>query len=85
MRCHNERRLLGNMSLEEFDAANPAANAPIAEKMIRKLRAGMMPPPGQTRPPEDEILAFVMRDSRKSSTRPRRQNPNPGSPLLPAP
>ena len=59
VRCHNERRLLGNMSLEEFDAADPTANLVIAEKMIRKLRAGMMPPPGQTRPPDDEVTAFV--------------------------
>ena len=59
VRCHNERRLLGNMSLEEFDAADPVANAPVAEKMIRKLRAGMMPPPGQRRPPQDEVIAFV--------------------------
>ena len=60
VRCHNERRLLGNMSLEEFDAADPTANLVIAEKMIRKLRAGMMPPPGQARPPDDEVTAFVI-------------------------
>ena len=59
VRCHNERRLQGNLTLEEFDSADPASNAPVAEKMIRKLRAGMMPPPGNRRPPEDEITAFV--------------------------
>ncbi len=77
VRCHNERRLLGNMSLEEFDAANPAANAPIAEKMIRKLRAGMMPPPGQTRPPDDELLVFVTGLEEKLDAA-AAQNPNPG-------
>ncbi len=78
VRCHNERRLLGNMSLEEFDAADPVANAPIAEKMIRKLRAGMMPPPGQPRPPEDEITAFVNSLEGKLDEAAARA-PNPGS------
>ena len=76
--CHNERRLLGNMSLEEFDAANPVSDAPIAEKMIRKLRAGMMPPPGQTRPPEDEITAFVNSLEEKLDEAAARA-PNPGT------
>ena len=34
VRCHNERRLLGNMSLEEFDAADAPSNGELAEKMI---------------------------------------------------
>src|SRR5689334_16553225 len=44
--CHNDRLLTGNMSLQDLDVANPLAKAPLAEKMIQKLRAGMMPPPG---------------------------------------
>ena len=78
VRCHNERRLLGNMSLEDFDAANPVANAPLAEKMIRKLRAGMMPPPGVSRPPDDEVLAFVtgMEETIDGAAA---RNPNPGT------
>ena len=76
--CHNERRLLGNMSLEEFDAADPVANAPVAEKMIRKLRAGMMPPPGQRRPPQDEVIAFVRGMEEKLDAAAAR-SPNAGS------
>ena len=78
VRCHNERRLLGDMSLEDFDAANPTANAPIAEKMIRKLRAGMMPPPGQRRPPQDEVTAFVTAMEETIDAAAAR-SPNPGS------
>jgi len=49
----------GNLTLAEFavDAAHERAET--AEKMIRKLRAGMMPPPGQRRPPPDTLLALV--------------------------
>ncbi len=78
VRCHNARRLLGNLTLEEFDAADPVASAPIAEKMIRKLRAGMMPPPGVPRPPDDEVAIFVTALEEKLDAEAAR-NPNPGS------
>ena len=78
VRCHNARRLIGNLTLEEFDAANPVASAPIAEKMIRKLRAGMMPPPGVPRPPDDEVAIFVTALEEELDAEAAR-NPNPGS------
>ena len=46
--CHNDRARSGNLSLEGFDVASVAKSAQTAdvgEKMIRKLRAKMMPPP----------------------------------------
>ncbi|MCZ0935787.1 MAG: DUF1592 domain-containing protein [Gemmatimonadetes bacterium] len=58
-RCHNERLLRGNLTLEEFVVEAAHERAPTAEKMIRKLRAGMMPPPGQRRPSPDTLLALV--------------------------
>ena len=78
VRCHNERRLRGNLSLEEFDAANPVANVPVAEKMIRKLRAGMMPPPGARRP-EPEVLQGLAASMEERIDRAAARNPNPGS------
>ena len=59
VRCHNERRLRGNLSLEGFDVEAAHEQAETAEKMILKLRAGMMPPPGQDRPSADTLLALV--------------------------
>ena len=58
-RCHNDRQLRGNLTLEDFDVAAASERAPTAEKMIRKLRAGMMPPPGQRRPGGDTLTALV--------------------------
>jgi hypothetical protein len=58
-RCHNDRRLVGNFSLESFDAASAHEQAEVAERMIRKLRAGMMPPPGARRPEESEIQGLA--------------------------
>jgi len=77
VRCHNERRLSGNLSLDGFDVNAAADNADIAERMIRKLRAGMMPPPGVNRPGGDtlrtvvEALESIIDDAAQ-------RNPNPG-------
>ena len=60
-RCHNSRRLLGNLSLEDFVVEEADRNADVAEKMVRKLRAGMMPPPASPRPSADTLLALVER------------------------
>src|SRR6266545_3346889 len=45
-RCHNDRTKSGNLSLQSFSVATAGQHSDIAEKMIRKLRAGQMPPPG---------------------------------------
>ena len=61
VRCHNERRLTGNLSLESFVVEEAGRNADVAERMVRKLRAGMMPPPGARRPSGDTLTALVER------------------------
>ncbi len=42
--CHNEHLSQAGVNLREFDAENAHLNPVIAEKMVRKLRAGQMPP-----------------------------------------
>jgi hypothetical protein len=59
VRCHSDERLTGNLSLEGFDAEAAHLSAETAEKMILKLRAGMMPPPGGRKPPADSLLELV--------------------------
>ena len=54
--CHNDRTLRGNLSLERFDVRDAAEHADVAERMVRKLRAGMMPPPGPRRPDAAALL-----------------------------
>ena len=77
VRCHNDRRMTGNMSLEQFDAANPERNAELSEKMIHKLRAEMMPPPGARRPAGDTLLSLVLA-LESSMDAAAVANPNPG-------
>src|SRR5262245_34875881 len=57
--CHNEGTLAGNLNLTTFDVALATQRPEVAEKMIVKLRAGMMPPPGIPRPGGDTLLALV--------------------------
>ena len=57
--CHNDVMLTGNLSLQHFSVERAPDQAETAEKMIRKLHAGMMPPPGVPRPGGDTLLALA--------------------------
>ena len=58
-RCHGGRRPKGNLVLREFDVAAAHSTAETTEKMIVKLRAGMMPPPKSARGPDGLLEALV--------------------------
>lgn len=57
--CHSEIGKAGGLSLASFDAARAEQHADVSEKIIRKLRAGMMPPPGARRPDGDTLQSFA--------------------------
>ena len=57
--CHSDQLLTGNLSLAGFDVEQAPAQPETAEKMILKLRAGMMPPPGMPKPAGDTLAALV--------------------------
>ena len=59
VRCHSDSRLRGNLSLEDFDIGSAEENAEVIERMIRKVRAGMMPPPGVRAPEGDTLQQFA--------------------------
>ncbi len=48
--CHNAQMRTGNLLLDQLDLAHLGNHAEIGEKVVRKLRAGMMPPQGNPRP-----------------------------------
>src|SRR5438874_6252219 len=50
--CHNQKLLTAGLALDTADVTRPGANPETWEKVIAKLRAGSMPPPGRPRPPE---------------------------------
>ena len=78
VRCHNERRLRGNLSLEGFSLETVAVQGELTEKVIRKLRAGMMPPLTARRPPADSLEALLVElETRMDAA--ADAAPNPGS------
>lgn len=79
--CHNDKLKSGGFSLSKLDLAHPQRTAEPSEKVIRKLRAGMMPPPGLPRPDAatNKVMAeFLETAIDKAAT----TQPNPGRPAL---
>ncbi|MGE4225531.1 MAG: DUF1592 domain-containing protein [Vicinamibacterales bacterium] len=57
--CHSERAKAGGLSLAGFDAMRAHEQSDVVEKMIRKLSAGLMPPPGAKRPESPTLDALT--------------------------
>src|SRR5579885_1576061 len=76
--CHNQKLKTANLALDTLDLTHPEKDALIWERAIRKLRGGMMPPPGAARPPIEaaNALAAYLEDSLDKASA---ANLNPGS------
>ena len=57
--CHNERLQTANLRLDQIDLHRVGDHAEALEKVVRKLRAGQMPPEGRPRPDQGAIETFV--------------------------
>ena len=57
--CHNQRAKTAGIILDTADVTRVGENAELWEKVVRKLRGGMMPPPGVRRPDQARVDAFV--------------------------
>src|SRR5262245_40414737 len=57
--CHNERAKTASLMLDKMDLDRVATSAETWEKVIRKLRGGMMPPQGRPRPSNEDAYKFV--------------------------
>jgi mono/diheme cytochrome c family protein len=75
--CHSERARAGGLSLAGFNAMLAHESPATAEKIVRKLRAGMMPPAGAKRPPGGE-LDGLMHALEARLDEHAAANPNPG-------
>jgi len=76
--CHSDRGKAGGLTLASFDTAKAGDDVVLTEKIIRKLRAQMMPPAGARRPEADQILALATALETRID-RAAALNPNPGS------
>ncbi|HWC95472.1 MAG TPA: DUF1592 domain-containing protein [Candidatus Sulfopaludibacter sp.] len=69
------------MSLAHFDVAHPEHSAELSEKVIRKLRTGLMPPPGLPRPNAAAVKSLVS-TLETEIDHAALLHPNPGRPAL---
>jgi len=57
--CHNDRLKTGGLSLDKADVSKPDAQPEVWEKVVRKLRTGVMPPSNMPQPPRADRLAMA--------------------------
>ena len=75
--CHNQRLETAGLKLDEADVANPGEGAEIWEKVVRKLRTGVMPPPNMPQPSmadRQTLLSWLETSLDKAAA----AKPNPG-------
>jgi mono/diheme cytochrome c family protein len=75
--CHNEKTRTAGINLQNLDVANLNSSAELVEKVIAKLRAGSMPPPGAPRP-DVETYRKIAAVLENEMDRAWADNPNPG-------
>jgi len=79
--CHNDKAKADNFSLQGKDINAVGDHPEVWERVIRKLRAGMMPPPGMPRPPlvkYEELRDWLEAQIDQKAA----AHPNPGSVVL---
>src|SRR5579875_2008154 len=76
--CHNSKLKTGGLALDRLSPDRAADHPEIWEKVIRKLRAGMMPPSGMPRPDRATLDAFRHKLEAELDQA-AAANPNPGT------
>ena len=75
--CHNQKLKTAGLMLDSVDLADPGAHAEVLEKVIAKLRAGSMPPPGMPRA-DAATYRVVASTLENEIDKAWAANPNPG-------
>src|SRR4051812_6296162 len=57
--CHNNTAKIAGLALDKANYLQMGQDAETWEKVVRKVRAGMMPPKGMPRPPQADMLNFA--------------------------
>ena len=79
--CHNQTAKTGGLSLDTLDVGNVGRNPQVWERVVRKIRSGMMPPSGSRRPERPVLDAFAI-ELESRLDRSAAAIPNPGAPAL---
>jgi cytochrome c551/c552 len=79
--CHNQRAKIGGLALDVLDLSAAGREPQTWEKVVRKVRTGMMPPSGAPRP-ERATLDTLAASIETTIDAVARTAPNPGAPAL---
>lgn len=79
--CHSAKVKSGGLTIGALDAAHPERDAAEWEKVVRKLRSGMMPPAGAPRPAKAAVEQFAA-SIEAGLDRAAAAHPNAGRPAL---
>ena len=79
--CHNARAKTGGLTLEGLDPANTVGHTDVWEKVVRKVRTGMMPPDGAPKPADAARETFAA-SLEASLDRAAARQVDPGAPAL---
>jgi hypothetical protein len=75
--CHNERLRQSGLMFDRMDVSNVGEAADVWEKVVRKLRAGSMPPEGRPRP-DKTVYTSVASSLEAALDRAAASRPDPG-------
>ena len=78
--CHNQRTKTAGLALDTTDLSAIGRDAETWEKVVRKLRSGMMPPQGASHPDDatrNGLISWLTTELDRAAV-----NANPGRPLL---
>ncbi len=79
--CHNQKLKTAGIALDVVDTAKVGSDAPVWEKVLRKVSSGEMPPAGLPRPKAPDATAFTQWLSSELD-RAAAAHPNPGHPTI---
>jgi hypothetical protein len=81
VRCHNERLKTAGLTLDKMDLGRVHEDAEVWERVVKKLRAGLMPPPGAPAPDKathEALVAWL----EETLDRGAAANPHPDGPIV---
>jgi hypothetical protein len=79
--CHNQRSKTADLTLDTMDIGNVGKDAAVWERVVRKVRTGMMPPSGARRP-DRTVLDGLAAELEKRLDTAAAASPNVGTPAF---